>query len=278
MFSPADIHALFETLRETFEVVDDQPTDSDVNHAVEALSQLLYPIPYDGENGKHNLIGLIMAEAPYIARFGEKFPRPKKVKAYGDIDVKLVGVPRAKAEALHEAKISDFAIFDAAERETRNFLLDTFDDAWYSELKKPITFYAEVRAKSVLNALQSVCLGGHEIDILDLQDRMRTMHTTHETIAQYILALEDAQKQAERAEQPITNAYLAMIATKAMLGSQRFPTADDAWEDLDKADRTWAKWKEVYKKADRKAKVRHKATDGQDQFGGAALGTGAGTP
>ena len=27
-----------------------------------------------------------------------------------------------------------------------------------------------------------------------------------------------------------------MIATKAMLGSQWFPTADDAWEDLDKAD------------------------------------------
>ena len=101
MFSLADIHALFETLRETFEVVDDQPTDSDVNRAVEALSQLLYPIPYDGENGKRNLIGLFMAGAPYVARFGEKFPRPKKVKAYRDNDVKLIGVPCAKAEAFH---------------------------------------------------------------------------------------------------------------------------------------------------------------------------------
>ena len=93
----------------------------------------------------------------------------------------------------------------------------------------------------MLNKLQEICLGNHEIDILDLQDKMRQMHTTCETIPQYVEAMEDAQKQAARARMPIADATLVMIATKAMLSTGRFPKADDLWEELDKPDRKWPK-------------------------------------
>ena len=67
---------------------------------------------------------------------------------------------------------------------------------------------------------------------MSLQDEMRTMHVTTDMIPQYIAALEKAQLQAARTEMPIPNNYLMMVATKAMLLSERFPRANEDWEDL----------------------------------------------
>ena len=74
---------------------------------------------------------------------------------------------------------------------------------------------------------------------------MRVMHTEHDSIAQYTRALENAQQKAARAVMPITDTTLIMIATKEMTASQRLPTIDEKWEDLDKSLQTWDKWKGI---------------------------------
>ena len=66
---------------------------------------------------------------------------------------------------------------------------------------------------------------------------MRDMHLTTDTIAEYIEALKDAQRKAKRANNPVSDEYLVMVTTKAMMGSQRFPRSDDDWEELDPLDR-----------------------------------------
>ena len=63
---------------------------------------------------------------------------------------------------------------------------------------------------------------------------MRTIHVSTDTILQYIVALEKAQLQAARAEMPIPDNYLMMVATKAMLSSEHFTRAKEDWEDLEK--------------------------------------------
>ena len=55
-----DLYTMFEARREAFKIVDRQPTDSDLHHIVKELVKLLYPIQFDKEGRKHNLIGLIM--------------------------------------------------------------------------------------------------------------------------------------------------------------------------------------------------------------------------
>ena len=89
----------------------------------------------------------------------------------------------------------------------------------------------------MLDYLQELCLGNHEVDILFLMDKMRQMHHVFETSPQYIEALEKAHKQSERAEIPIADSTLVMIATKFMLETKRYPKADDVWEDLSKKER-----------------------------------------
>ena len=90
-----------------------------------------------------------------------------------------------------------------------------------------------------------------------------------EGILEYINALEDAQKQSKQANNPITDDNFVLIATNAMLTTKQLPCANKQWEDLDQATKFWDKWKAIYKSADKKAKIKHEAAGGKDQFGAA---------
>ena len=68
------------------------------------------------------------------------------------------------------------------------------------------------------------------------------MHVTTYTIPQYIAELEKVQLQAAWAEMPIPYNYLMMVATKAMLSSERFPQDNEDWEDIKKVSKSWMKW------------------------------------
>ena len=70
----------------------------------------------------------------------------------------------------------------------------------YSLLKGLPTYSLDVLDKTMLDKLQEICVGSNEIDILDLMDKMRKMHTVCGTVPQYVKALQDVQEQAERSE------------------------------------------------------------------------------
>ena len=81
--------------------------------------------------------------------------------------------------------------------------------------------------------------------------------------------LEDAQRQASRAGRTIADKTLLIFASTDMLTSERFPRANDDWEDRAERDKTCAKWKTPYKQAHAKASVKAQANDGSIKFGAA---------
>ena len=177
-------------------------------------------------------------------KYSESFPRTSCPTIYGKSKDTLVGVPRAIAEATHNAILADWGLYDTSERKTRLFILWAVDDVWLSKLFKGMpTYYSEVFAKTMLDHLQELCLGNHEVDILVLMCKMHQMYHVFNTIPQYIDEMEKAQKQEERTEMPIVNTILFMMATKAMLETEGYPKAYGVWEDLSKKERKWLKWK-----------------------------------
>ena len=137
-------------------------------------------------------------------------------------------------------------------------------------------YFSDVLSKTMHDNLQDICLSNHEIEILVLQDKMRKMHNKWDTILKYIEALEDAQQQAKSANMPINDATLVMYASRAILSTEKYPNANDLWEDLDRVDRTWKEWKSTYTKADRKATAKRMVSDNVEQFSGAATGGACG--
>ena len=83
-----------------------------------------------------------------------------------------------------------------AKSETNRFIVRVAADICISPISKGIpTFYAERMMKELLDQLQVVCTGQYAIELLALQDEMRTIHVTTEKIPQYIVALEKVQLQ-----------------------------------------------------------------------------------
>ena len=96
-------------------------------------------------------------------------------------------------------------------------------------------------------------------------------HHKYATIAEYIKAMELAQKQSEQAQQKITNTILVAMATKAFLDIKRYPKANTNWEERDHMDRTWDNWKILYLKAGANTRLKQKAKGHVDKCGGASI-------
>ena len=112
-----------------------------------------------------------------------------------------------------------------------------------------------------------MCVGLHSTNVLNLQNEMQTYHEDMEGIPEYINKLDDSQKQSTRAGKPIKDPTLLLFAANVMLRTDRFPWANKIWEELTGSDRTWSRWKSIYRKADMAEKVKKTAQGRQDQFG-----------
>ena len=93
---------------------------------------------------------------------------------YGKLKDTLLRVPCARAEATHNALLSDWGIYNTAKSKTGLFILWEVDDVWIFKLSKGMpTYYSKVFSKMMLYHLQELCLGNHEVDTLILMDKMR---------------------------------------------------------------------------------------------------------
>ena len=92
---------------------------------VETVGGVLVTLRYNVEKGKGNLIGIIIEDLEYIAKFGRPFRRPTRPGVYDDTLVgNKVTIAVRKAEAIHKAKIQDWDLYDTAEEESCRFIID----------------------------------------------------------------------------------------------------------------------------------------------------------
>ena len=111
--------------------------------------------------------------------------------------------------------------------------------------------------------------GLHAVDMLSLRTNMHQYYAQADGIPQYIIMLEDAQKKAKRADMPIADVELVMMASAAVLAAQHFPRKVDDWEGLPAASRTWTAWKTAFRLAHLKRQRQILASGGGEPLGGA---------
>ena len=75
------------------------------------------------------------------------------------------------------------------------FMLAVVAATWVRELRDPDTIYTEVAPQYLFAHLQSGCTSQHALDLLALHNKMQRYHLEVEGIPEYIIMLEDAQRQ-----------------------------------------------------------------------------------
>ena len=268
--SPEEIVAKFAEALELFEPIEGQPSIRDLTKISEVLTQLLLQIPFDETEGKDNLVGVINSTAKYRSRYGQSFVIPQRVGAYDEsIADNANAAVRAKMEAKNRARRVDRSTYETARRETVHFILSVVEDTWVRELRDAIKFYTDVEPLALITHLRQHATGRHAFDMLYLMEQMRQYHLEHEVIPEYINALEDAQKMValSNARNTIADGTLMLIASTSIHKPQRFPRANDKWDDLAKGSQTWSTLKVLYKDAHSKARINKIAPKGLLTYG-----------
>jgi hypothetical protein len=205
-------------------------------------------IPYDQLGGTHSLVGILTDATRYAANHGgATFVRPLRLPLYdATIADDATTVIRIRAESAHQAKLNDYASFEAAECGAAKFLRKVVNEVWYNDLKDAGTFYTKVTARKIIAFLNANSGGLHTIDMISLRTNMHNYYTQVDGIPQYTNVLEDAQKKATWAGMPIPNVELVMMASVAVLVAQHFPHKVDDWEGLPSASCKWTAWKTAF--------------------------------
>ena len=103
--TPEEILAKFTHSLNKFELINGQPSDSDLTIIREAVAPLLLQIPYDKTGAIHNLVDHIWPEATYVARYGTAFPEPARFRAYNPLIYnEAMAVVCTHTEAAHKVK------------------------------------------------------------------------------------------------------------------------------------------------------------------------------
>jgi hypothetical protein len=189
-------------------------------------------IPYDQLGGTHSLVGILTEATRYAANHGgATFVRPLRLPLYNaPIADNATTVICVHAESAHQAKLDNYASFEAAKHGAAKFLCKVIDEVWYNDLKDADTFNTKVTAREIIAFLNANSGGLHAIDMISLCTNMHNYYTQADGIPQYINMLEDAQKKVTQAGMPIANVELMMMASVAVLAAQHFLRKVNNWE------------------------------------------------
>ncbi len=124
-------------------------------------------------------MGVLTDATKYTADHGgATFVHPLRLPLYNaTIADNATTVVCVRAESAHQAKLNDYASFEADERGVAKFLRKVIDEVWYNDLKDANTFYTKVTACEIIAFLAANSGGLHAIDMISLRTNMHNYYT-----------------------------------------------------------------------------------------------------
>jgi hypothetical protein len=232
MTSPADVAKLLQDALDTQPTIVCQPNDDNLLALKEKLLDVLQAISYNRADGFHQVVGVIQTELAYMADHnGTAFPIPKHLGLWNDKiakDAKVVEMNNA--EATHKACSEDYRIWKMAVDGCKKLICTMAEEAHVKELKDGTTVFRTVFVHDLLENRDKNSTGLYALDIVALRSNMLFLYKNAASMPDYILAMEEAQKKAKRAEHPILDIKLTMYAATYMLQSGDYKKETDEWE------------------------------------------------
>jgi hypothetical protein len=221
MTSPADVAKVLQDALDTQPTIIGQPNDNNLLALKEKLLNILQAIFYDRADGFHHVVGVIQTESACMADHnGSAFPIPKGLGLWDDKNAKDKTVMEMKkTEAIHKVLSKDYGIWKTAEDRCKKLICTTLEEVYINRLKDGTTFFHKVLVRDLLEHLEKKSTGLHALNIVALCSnlKMLLLNKHAASMPDFILAMEEVQKNANRAEHPILDIKLAIYAAISML-------------------------------------------------------------
>ena len=125
----------------------------------------------------------------------------------------------------------------------RSFILKVVEDTWVWRLQDPDSFYTRIAPRDLLNLLATHSGWIDRADVIAMFTTMHMWWAEDQRVLKYINRFDDAQKKATSASLPITDEWIAAMATSALLSANSFPNDCPSWDGLVPYAQTWTYWK-----------------------------------
>jgi hypothetical protein len=248
MSSPLDLVKLLQDTLDTQPTIVGQPNNDDLLALKEKLLNVLQTISYDRADGVHHVVGIIQSDTAYKADHnGVAFPIPKFLGLWDNKIAKdTMVIELKKVKAIHKARAEDCGIWKAAKDGCKKFIRAAVKEVYINKLKDGTTFFHKVNARELLKHLEKNSTGLHALDIVALCTNMLLLYKNAANMPDFILTMEEAQKNEKQAELPILDIELAMYETTSVLQSGYYKKETNEWEGPNANKKTWTKWKQAY--------------------------------
>ena len=203
-------------------------------------------------DGPQNLLGLVDNDTAYTTTWGQPWANPARPAAYDtNIAEDATRVVQNRMEAAHRVLIKDHAIYLAAEKAVAKFIRDAVEETYYKDLEDIVTFFNKVSAQALLAHLRLNCPGMESENLVALQTAMNGYYDSVDGIPEYIIKLEKARITLKRGKLPMSDPQVLAIADASVYASQHFVRANEDWQRVTPAGKTWTAWKTMYLQAHR---------------------------
>jgi hypothetical protein len=248
MTSPAEVAKHLQDAIDTQPPIISQPNDDNLLALKEKLLDVLQTISYDRADGFHYVVGVMQTESAYMADHkGNAFPIPKCLGLWDSKIAKDATVVKMKkAKAIHKACAKDYEVWKTAEDGCKKLIHAAVEEVYINKLKDGTTFFYKVFARDLLEHLEKNSTSLPTLDIIALCSNMLLLYKNAASMLDFILAMEEAQKKAKRAELPILDIKFAMYAATSILQLGNYKKETGKWEGCNAAMKTWSKLKQAY--------------------------------
>jgi hypothetical protein len=120
------------------------------------------------------------------------------------------------------------------------------EEVYINKLKDGTTIFYKVVVCDLLEHLKMNSSGLYTLDIIVLHLNMLLLYKNAVRMPEFILAMEEVQKKAKRAELPILDIELAMYTATSLLQLGDYKKKTDKCEGRNAGIKTWSKWKQAY--------------------------------
>ena len=237
MTTPEEITALFALASNNSACISSQPLDDAINDILLAVTPHLHDIDYDVA-GTQNLVGLVQDTASYTMTWGQPWANPACPAAYDpNINEAATRVVQNQMEAAHKSPHCQHCHFSSSRKGSCQIHWGCSRGNLLKDLKDPITFFNNVSAQTLMTN------GMEPEDLVAMQTAMSGYYNDCERVPKCI---NSSKIKLGQGNLPMSDPQVLAIASASVFASQHFVRANEDWECLVPASKTWASWKTMY--------------------------------
>ena len=232
-----------------FNLINGKPTCAAIKSVNDKLSANAASIHSTLSDGRHGLLGLVVPPTIHSTITNVPFVRPLNPGPRPIIPQTATARATLMAQERHAKALAIFKEIEDVDQALKSFLLQSFDEMHYENLKNMHTGYSNVSTLQILNHLYSACGRIKANDLKKNYEHMTQPWCPSNPIENLHKQIDDGNQHASCGNLPFSDSQLVNIGYNIICDTAALMKACKEWNRFQPQDKTWHNFKQHFSEA-----------------------------